>query len=223
MENKFSRYLLYGLGEIVLVVIGIFIAIQLNKWQTVVNNQKKEKAFLVELHKESESNLQQFENNKKAYFETLDACNVVLRNAPSLEEPASRDSVLRYGPVLFRGITFDPSNGIIESLINTGNIQLIRNDTLRNYLITWKDVVKDFKEEEMDNELLLKNHVEPFLINNADFINPSSPRNVEMLKDPRFLNMVARRKFYTLSILNAMDRESIERNLNEIVRLSRTD
>jgi hypothetical protein len=31
-ESKFSKYLLYAIGEIVLVVIGIFIALQLNLW-----------------------------------------------------------------------------------------------------------------------------------------------------------------------------------------------
>ncbi|GGG57025.1 hypothetical protein [Bizionia arctica] len=31
-ENKFSKYLLYAIGEIILVVIGIFIALQLNLW-----------------------------------------------------------------------------------------------------------------------------------------------------------------------------------------------
>ena len=31
-ENKFSRYFLYGVGEILLVVIGILIAVQINAW-----------------------------------------------------------------------------------------------------------------------------------------------------------------------------------------------
>lgn len=38
-ENKFSKYLLYALGEIVLVVIGILIALQVNNW----NEQQKAK------------------------------------------------------------------------------------------------------------------------------------------------------------------------------------
>ena len=31
-ENKFSKYLLYAIGEIILVVIGILIALQINNW-----------------------------------------------------------------------------------------------------------------------------------------------------------------------------------------------
>jgi len=36
-ENKFTKYLIYAFGEIVLVVIGILIALQVNNW----NEQKK--------------------------------------------------------------------------------------------------------------------------------------------------------------------------------------
>ena len=32
-ENRFVKYLLYALGEIVLVVIGILIALQINNWE----------------------------------------------------------------------------------------------------------------------------------------------------------------------------------------------
>jgi hypothetical protein len=40
-ENKFSRYTFYALGEIILVVIGILIALQINNWneQRIENNQ----------------------------------------------------------------------------------------------------------------------------------------------------------------------------------------
>ena len=37
-ENKFSKYLLYAIGEIILVVIGILIALSINNW----NERRKE-------------------------------------------------------------------------------------------------------------------------------------------------------------------------------------
>jgi hypothetical protein len=39
-ENKFSRYLLYALGEILLVVIGILIALQINTWNEARRNER---------------------------------------------------------------------------------------------------------------------------------------------------------------------------------------
>jgi len=52
-ENKFSKYLLYAIGEIVLVVIGILIALQINNW----NENKKSKSQLNNIYNEVELNL----------------------------------------------------------------------------------------------------------------------------------------------------------------------
>ncbi len=45
-ENKLSKYLLYAIGEIVLVVIGILIALQINNWNTSkIESKNKEIDF----------------------------------------------------------------------------------------------------------------------------------------------------------------------------------
>ena len=48
-QNKLSSYLLYAVGEIFLVVIGIVIAIQLNNWNTSRKADKEDKALMVNL------------------------------------------------------------------------------------------------------------------------------------------------------------------------------
>ena len=45
-ENKFSRYLIYAIGEIILVVIGILIALQINNWNENRKNHKKLTRYL---------------------------------------------------------------------------------------------------------------------------------------------------------------------------------
>tara|TARA_R110002051_G_scaffold323712_2_gene418224 strand:- start:13567 stop:13764 length:198 start_codon:yes stop_codon:yes gene_type:complete len=45
-ENKFSKYLLYAIGEIVLVVIGILIALQVNNMNEVEKVKDKEVIYL---------------------------------------------------------------------------------------------------------------------------------------------------------------------------------
>ena len=56
-ENKFNKYLLYALGEIVLVVIGILIALQINNWKQLNMENKLENKYLrniiVELKQDS--------------------------------------------------------------------------------------------------------------------------------------------------------------------------
>ena len=56
-ENKFYKYLLYAFGEIVLVVIGILIALQINNWNEEQKNKVIEQQLLTSLLLELETNL----------------------------------------------------------------------------------------------------------------------------------------------------------------------
>ena len=55
-ENKFSKYLLYAIGEIILVVIGILIALQINNWNEDKKNRELEKYMLENLVENLEQN-----------------------------------------------------------------------------------------------------------------------------------------------------------------------
>ncbi|MBT8323911.1 MAG: hypothetical protein KJO96_01335, partial [Winogradskyella sp.] len=48
-QNKTGRYFKYAIGEIILVVIGILIALQINNWNQHRLNLKKERSMLFEI------------------------------------------------------------------------------------------------------------------------------------------------------------------------------
>lgn len=48
-ENRFGRYFFYALGEIVLVVVGILIALQVNNWNENRKTAKQEKNFFSDI------------------------------------------------------------------------------------------------------------------------------------------------------------------------------
>lgn len=56
-ENKFTKYLFYALGEIVLVVIGILIALEINNWNQDKNEQNKIKEYAVSLIQDLEGDI----------------------------------------------------------------------------------------------------------------------------------------------------------------------
>jgi len=58
-ENKFSKYLIYAIGEIVLVVIGILIALSINNW----NQKQQQKKVLNNIYATIKADLQQDINN----------------------------------------------------------------------------------------------------------------------------------------------------------------
>ncbi|MGB5269500.1 MAG: DUF6090 family protein, partial [Eudoraea sp.] len=57
-ENKFSKYLIYAFGEIILVVIGILIALQINNWNEERKDRRLEKEYIARLKGEMLKNLE---------------------------------------------------------------------------------------------------------------------------------------------------------------------
>ena len=65
-ENKFSKYLIYAVGEIILVVIGILIALQINNWNLQSKAKQQESLLLMQLQLDVKSNLNEvIELNKR--------------------------------------------------------------------------------------------------------------------------------------------------------------
>jgi hypothetical protein len=58
-QNKVSKYLLYAIGEILLVVIGILIALSINNWNERNKTRKLEKSTLLEISNALQSDLTQ--------------------------------------------------------------------------------------------------------------------------------------------------------------------
>jgi len=73
MENKTGKYLKYAIGEIILVVIGILIAIQLNEWRNDSINTKQKQKVLLALKAEFEANLTQLDKVYSYQTNTLNA------------------------------------------------------------------------------------------------------------------------------------------------------
>ena len=55
-KNKFSKYLIYAIGEIILVVIGILIALGINNWNEANKKDTEEREYLTNLLAEFETN-----------------------------------------------------------------------------------------------------------------------------------------------------------------------
>jgi len=223
MENKTGKYFKYAIGEIVLVVIGILIALQINTWNENKKTLKKETIILNSLNKDFKINLKQFKDIKQKHLNNFEGHNIILRNLDNLDDAVIKDSIIKFGNTLLGGYTFDASNGVIESLIYSGDINIISNDTLKNYLVSWKDVLKDYQEEEDFNRELWSNIIMPYIIINGDFNNVKSLTNYDLLRDSIFVNMIARRRHMIGNIINEIEiPNSIEHYLNEIIRLSNT-
>ena len=79
-ENKFGKYLLYAIGEIILVVIGILIALQINNWNEQNKAHQQESLLLRQLQLDIKSNLNEVvELNKRLHINKQGIDSLILR------------------------------------------------------------------------------------------------------------------------------------------------
>jgi len=127
-ENKVSKYLLYAIGEIILVVIGILIALALNNW----NEKRKERLTEIQLYKEIKDDLEfsltDLENgleNHRSDFEVT----ITLRDHLKQKLPLT-DSVSRYLRIIDGDDQFFPRTSGFDALKSIG-FAALSNDSLR--------------------------------------------------------------------------------------------
>ena len=139
--------MLYAIGEIVLVVIGILIALQINNWNEIAKDKKEELQALKDLKIEFQSNKKDLEkiivykqNVEKLWQEYL--TQVSDKNAP--------DSIKAIDRPTLENRTFNISNIKLNSLLNTGNIDKIQNDSLKNLLLSWNDILQSGRHPETE-------------------------------------------------------------------------
>jgi len=132
-ENRFSKYMLYAVGEIILVVAGILIALQINNWNEQRKELAEEQKILKQLKNEFEKNLIQLD--EKIYMRNkMTHAGAQLLNYIDNPDLYIKDSLLYYMFRLTQEPTFDP---IKNDLAVSGKLRMIRNDSLTNLLSNW--------------------------------------------------------------------------------------
>ncbi len=158
-ENKFIRYLIYAIGEIVLVVIGILIALQVNNQNELSKQNRQrityEQSLITELKvdlyalnmQDSVSNAQlESIENYISYFQSPNKeLDVVIRKMDSI----------RFSSTVFYSTAFT-----LDEIISTGNLSLFSQDK-KEAILRLKSQYKYIEKykEEVDQKRLLSNLV----------------------------------------------------------------
>lgn len=231
-ENKFSKYLPYAIGEIVLVVIGILIAIQLNNYYEGQKKRNKEKAFLKEINLDFQSNKEQLDSiiefNKTSYHAATRLQEIMKTfdpKDPKVTEANAHfaDSIGPYIRLVWRNKSFNPKNGTVEALVNSSSFDLITNDTLRRILISWKDVLSDYLEEEEFSSNFLFYEYGPWARKSFDPDSDDDPNNTKALFSKEHRNYIYKRTGDLKNNLTSVKDEGIVHMVNEIIRLTETE
>jgi len=156
------------MGEILLVVIGILIALQVNNWNEERINNKKEYDYMIQLKQELEENID-FINGfyLDRYDRKVQALEMVrdFYHGNYLIKDSTNFAIeVGYGAV-FATKTFRTSTAVFEEIISTGNLALIKDEKLRRLLIEYYDWSSSLLEalKEYDSGYLIAiNSYRPF-------------------------------------------------------------
>ncbi len=131
-EHRLRDYLLYAVGEIVLVVVGILIALQINLWNEERKARTVEKAYYCRI-------LEDLELEREMILQSHEDVGVQIRNGKQLildmhRSAKSRKELLNDFLGVIRLAKFVPPQAAFTDLLSSGNLQLLKDIELKNSL-----------------------------------------------------------------------------------------
>lgn len=158
-NNKLVAYLLYAIGEIILVVVGILIAVNIDDWNEANKLRSMEQKILRSLRKE-------FSYNKYLLDREIIKLDSIIENAlliaaatgPVVHTEEQEMARLFYNT--FRStLSYNPIPGTLNEMVNSGKLSIISNDSLRQMLVAWPIAVKSVNDQEgYVDEMYRKTH-----------------------------------------------------------------
>jgi hypothetical protein len=152
-ENKFSKYLLYAIGEIILVMIGILLALQVNNWNENRKAQKSEINILSQLKTDLNENLLEIKSIKNELLIANNATDELLyflnSNNNELDSIPIKIEQIDSNPI------FNNANTTYKNIENN-NQTIISDDSLRIRVTLMYET--DFKNIHFRENLFLTNY-----------------------------------------------------------------
>ncbi len=189
-ENKFSKYLIYAIGEIILVVIGILIALQVNNWNENKNLEHKTLIRLSSLAEELKSNKRVLESNIDLIkFDIQSGLNLVdsLNNNSVFEENKNTyllDKILELGPIRVRSLTTNS----LDEMINSGSYSTINSETVKENLLAYNSEIENMNYELQRFEEYWRTIESPYITKHFSLLDMYTRRGDSLINEDAFLS-----------------------------------
>lgn len=136
LNSPIGKYLLYAIGEIVLVVIGILLALQINNWNEDYQKGKEEILLLQNFDRDITKDIQQLQKNiftTKKRMEQIDSIFIILTRPNDFP----KTDFIRYNSGIIRGDLFEVNRGTFDAGIASGKINVLQTDSLRESIFDY--------------------------------------------------------------------------------------
>ena len=133
-QNRITQYLTYAIGEILLVVIGILIALQVNNYREGQQTKARETAFLHGLRSDLLLNFDELERSIDQYSRATRSAEVMIsyfEGAPI----TNTDSLNFHTMEVLYWAPFIRNNSTLREMISSGSLGILSDDSLKNELL----------------------------------------------------------------------------------------
>jgi len=137
-ENKTVAYLRYALGEILLVVIGILIALQVNNWNENRKQENSKRHLMLAIKQELLNNKETLQSFEIGLNKSITKFNQVLQYSAGANPTLPADSLKQYLSNMVYPITLSIINSVQEDAVSSGKFELL-SDSLKFDLSILKD------------------------------------------------------------------------------------
>ncbi len=158
-ENSVAKYLRYAIGEIVLVVIGILIALQVNNWNENQKQKKRETIYLKNLSIDLKKQIQLQERYIDFEDIIIEDCNDIIAHYEQNNGFKKMDSIFPKINDLSTRITFTNANTTLLEMINSGEINIIDNESLKKELMEFNQLIEGFAANTVSNNTNLVDQI----------------------------------------------------------------
>jgi len=158
VRNRITDYTLYSLGEIVLVVIGILIALQINNWNDLRQERELELKYLGNIRVDLVRNIAEIDRFIDVRSSLIEDAGVIIGHLEGVPIADIHDFNQRCIHI-YEWRRFSQINFTFEELISSGNLSLISSARIKSSLLKLESDYKANKAEEdhfrFDSEELL--------------------------------------------------------------------
>jgi len=187
--GKTGKYLKYAIGEIVLVVIGILIALQINNWNNQEQEHKFEKKVLHEILTDTEEDLKEMSDALNALKESQRSGELIIEAFHN--NILYNDSMDVHFAKALRFWSLTPNSTAFEAAKSEG-LYLIKNDSIRKMVAKINghifDYVRVLESRWQDyNTTIVLPHFSP-LFNNFVSMKPTDYDSLK--KDTLYIGML---------------------------------
>lgn len=180
-ENRINQYLLYAVGEIFLVVIGILIALQINTWNEDRKERALERKVLHAIYKSIERDTSSLTVEYQDFLGVLDAARLIKER---LDSEAPYETRLDTAFALISNINVIENNYTAFDRLESIGVDLVKNDSLRNKLVRFYDHSRYLKRIELyyENSKYFRTVIYPKYFKSFQHSREAKPVDFEALK-----------------------------------------